>query len=463
MPRTCRPSGAVARAAAFVLPVFAGTLASSLACAPAAAQIRNTATLEFSTPSGARSIASNTVSLDLARRPTSISFREVPDGFTYPGQRCDAATGRYTPSTVTPEDLAKSTPLKTLNVRDPVFMVLAADGENRDPTRVDTAIITVTVGSLVLPIGLQETGPNTGVFAGGFGAANSNPDFKACELPLDTVLSIGVSYAGDDDSDPTSSTVLIDPEGFVFDSSTGEAVDGATVTLIDDNTGLPATSVFGDDGVSAYPNTVISGGSATDASGEVYRFTPGHYRFPFTPPGPYHLQVTPPSRYTAPSVVGADALRKLPSPRPTGYFIIDASYGRQFVLSDPTPLMADIPLDPFPKGAGASPALTLEKTASVRDASPGEFVQYRLQLANRGAGATAGPVRITDVLPRGLHYRPGSVRGAGEPGVSGDGRTLSFEVGRLAPQATGTVTYIASVGAGTPVGEAVNTARADAI
>ena len=67
-------------------------------------------------------------------------------------------------------------------------------------------------------------------------------------------------------------------------------------------TGLPAT-VFGDDGVSTFPATVVSGSSTTDNSGRVYTFQPGGYRFPFVLPGSYQYRITPPAGYGGPSTV----------------------------------------------------------------------------------------------------------------------------------------------------------------
>ena len=58
-----------------------------------------------------------------------------------------------------------------------------------------------------------------------------------------------------------TAAALVDPLGVVFDSATGLPVNGAQVTLINVATGLPA-SVLGNDGVSSYPATVTSGGSA---------------------------------------------------------------------------------------------------------------------------------------------------------------------------------------------------------
>ena len=85
------------------------------------------------------------------------------------------------------------------------------------------------------------------------------------------------------------------------------------MTLIDDATGLPATGVLGDDGLSAAsPPPLTTGGSVTDGGGQTYNFGPGGYRFPVVPAGSYRLQVTPPAAYTFPSGVPDTTLQTLP-------------------------------------------------------------------------------------------------------------------------------------------------------
>ena len=107
--------------------------------------------------------------------------------------------------------------------------------------------------------------------------------------------------------------VLIDPFGTAFDSGTGEPVGGVTVTVVDADTGRPA-EVFGDDGRSAYPSTVRTGESVTDAGGARYVLAPGDYRFPLLRPGRYRLRDAPPGPYTAPSTVARAALALLRQP-----------------------------------------------------------------------------------------------------------------------------------------------------
>ena len=103
--------------------------------------------------------------------------------------------------------------------------------------------------------------------------------------------------------------------------------------------------------------------------------------------------------------------------------------------------------------------MLLTKLASVRDAAPGDFVQYRLQLTNRGT-AVARDVHLVDTLPTGLRYQRGSTRGGEEATVSTDGRTLDFAVPTLGAGKSVELRYIVSVAPGAPPGDALNRVRA---
>ncbi|WP_404338457.1 hypothetical protein AB2M62_06005 [Sphingomonas sp. MMS12-HWE2-04] len=423
--------------------------------------IRNTATLSFQSIAGRQQIASNTVTLDRAKRPTAMRFHEIPAGYEYSGLDCQIEpTLQFTPSRVSPAQLASAPPLAAIQRGQALIVELDAQAENRDPLKADIAWINVSAGDLTVRLPLTETAENTGTFAGGISKSGTHPEFAPCDLAKRATGSkIVVSFTGSEDSFESDAIVLVDPEGYVFNSFSGELIDGATVTLMDNATGLPAAMVYGDDGMSAYPNTVLSGGSATDASGQVYAFTKGNFRFPLAPIGNYRLQVTPPAGYSAPSRVAQDVVSKLIGP-PGAFRISDASYGGVFALADPEPVHIDIPIDPMPKRAILVNELVLEKTASVREASPGEFVQYRLDLKNVSSEATVGRVAINDVLPAGLRYRPGTTRGAAEPTLSADGKTLTFELPRMKGQSSTAISYILSVVPGARQGEAVNRARA---
>lgn len=72
--------------------------------------------------------------------------------------------------------------------------------------------------------------------------------------------------------------------------------------------------------------------------------------------------------------------------------------------------------------------LALGKTADVSAAQLGGQIGYLLTISNIGGG-TAGSIQVVDTLPDGLTYKPGSSSTtAGEPVISGDGRTLTWNL-----------------------------------
>jgi uncharacterized repeat protein (TIGR01451 family) len=242
--------------------------------------------------------------------------------------------------------------------------------------------------------------------------------------------------------------------GIVFDSSTGLPVNGATIT-IQTAAGGPVT-VFGDDGVSSFPSTLTSGGSASDNSGQVYSFPPGGYRFPFVQPGRYKLQIITPTGYGYPSTVATTTIHALPG---GPFTIVTGSRGEAFVINPGPAVRMDIPVDP------SVSTLWLQKTAGKDSAGQGDFIPYQLTLTNGSASISAGGVRVVDTLPAGFRLRKGSVRingvPAGDPAISADGRTLTFNIGTLAGGSAATIIdYVAEVTAGARLGEAINSAMA---
>ncbi|WP_375421332.1 hypothetical protein [uncultured Sphingomonas sp.] len=421
--------------------------------AHAQTRIENTATLVYQTAGGERVLPSNPVVLDVAppKRATSLHFRALPPGMQLEGMACTTNPLKFTPAPIEAAQLAAAPLLGMLDVNQPLIMVLDAPGSNRDATAREYANIDVDAGPVHSTIALHETGVDTGVFAGGVPESGSHPELSDCDLTLQRGSGLRISFNEDPYSLASTFSTLIDPAGYVFDSVTAALIDGAIVSMVD-AAGNPA-QVFGDDGVSRYPSTVISGQTVTDASGRVYPGQRGRYRFPLAAPGTYFLKIVPPADYTAPSIVGPDGIAPLRDPRGRPFIINDASYGRALVLAGVDPFFSDIPLDRHP-----NTSLLLTKTASVRDASPGDFIQYRLQLTNRGTTA-ARDLHLFDTLPRGLRYESGSTRGAAEATVTSDGRDLDFVIPALDPGASAEVRYIVSVTPGAPAGEALNRVR----
>lgn len=436
------------------LAALMGMAAATPVAALAQTRVSNTATLRWQAPNGPASIDSNTVTFDVEARtkqPTSLGFRLLPNGYRISGARCAPnANGepRFTPGPVDAADLARAPVAEKLDFDIAKILVLQAPGGNRNAALRETAWIRVDVNGLAAMLELTETGADTGTFAGAVPDIGADPALAACDPHMLRQARITLSFDEDDFSYASTTSLLIDPTGYVFDSQTGALIDGATVELLDAND-RPAI-VFGDDGVSAYPSTVVSGGHVTDASGRTYDFPQGNYRFPLTAPGRYHLRVTPPDRYTAPSTRSRADLEALRGPANQPFWLNEASYGGIFELSKPDPFISDIPLDRV-----GDTRLLLTKTASVRDATPGDFVHYSVRVENRGDADATG-LHLTDILPPGLRYERGSTRGAPEPIVSSDGRTLDFSVPTLPAGRTAEVRYLVTVTPGAPQGEALN-------
>ncbi|HUJ17032.1 MAG TPA: OmpA family protein [Nitrospirota bacterium] len=348
-------------------------------------------------------------------------------------------------------------PVTLYHAGEPVFIRLTDHDQNLNPAVADTVIVTIrdnaTGDSEVLRI--TETGPNTGVFTGYIQTGPGPSASGNGTLNVTTASMVTASYTDvADNTDAHSAWALVDPLGLVFDSMTGQPVNGATVTIIDSATNLPAT-VFGDDGVSSFPSSVISGGSAADSSGKAYVFTPGGFRFPFIRPGQYRLTVTPPNGYRAPSGVPTSFIQTLPG---GPFAIVPGSRGDAFIVNAGPAVRIDVPIDPVSGG------LWLMKTAGKATAATGDFVPYTLILENTVSSAIAPAVSVVDRLAPGFRYQKGSARINGvllaDPAVSPDGRGLTFAVGDLAPSATATITYVTGVTAGARPGTAINMASA---
>lgn len=326
-------------------------------------------------------------------------------------------------------------------------------GQNGDPDLIETVVITVTTsGGDEIVLRLYESGPNTGEFYGYMPSTRNNTAAFDDTLTTDGETRLTATYVDPFDSAEVSvDTALVDPFGRVFDSLTGELLDGVRVTIVDAVTGEPA-AVFGVDGVSEYPSSLLTGSVVTDASGLQYELEDGEFLFPLMAPGDYRLLIETPAGYLFPSGFTADDFVDLDN---APFEIIPGSYGGVFTVEATGPLNFDVPLDP----AGE---LVLTKEATTATAAVGDTIGYTIEVVNRDV--VPAPVRVRDTLPLGLRYLERSVRANGGPAellsVSEDGRTLELSAGVVRPGETVRLTYVATVSAGARLGEAVNTAIA---
>ncbi|MCK5913202.1 MAG: OmpA family protein, partial [Desulfuromusa sp.] len=347
-------------------------------------------------------------------------------------------------------------PTGVFHVGEPLFLRITDGDQNLDPTLAETIIVTVTAAETgdreVLQ--LTETGPDTGIFTGYLG---STADPAGSDNGLISLVANGTltaHYADIHDGSSTTVAVLVDPIGLVFDSSTGQPIDGVPVTLVDVATGLPAT-VFGDDGVSSYPSSVISGATTTDSSGHTYIPPAGGYRFPLIAPGHYRFEITPPAGYTAPSTVSTTEIQTLPG---APFAIEIGSRGEDFAVNAGPTVHIDTPIDPGPDAAG----LWVKKEANKSWAAIGDFIAYHVTVLNAVRPAT--DVIAKDTLPLGFSYQKGSTRIDGkksdDPKISSSGRTLTYHLGDLPSLSINEISYVIEVAAGAKLGEQENTAFA---
>jgi uncharacterized repeat protein (TIGR01451 family) len=404
----------------------------------------------------------------IALMATVASTQGLPPGLAVStmvaGAQCHASSGAWVPVSATvPGQGAFAVPANHLLVPattyaagDVVLVQVTAPDENRDPTTRETVTVTVTSdGGDSEQLRLTETGVSTGVFVGYIQTSNAAAQSGDCVLQTGGKQTITATYV---DASASNSVItagaLIDPFGKVFDSSSGLPVSGASVTVINAATGLPA-AVLGNDGVSTFPSTVVTGSTVTDSGGTSYTFAAGRYQFPRLAPGSYRFQVALPAGYTFPSTAADATIAGLAN---GPFTMVQGSRGETFTLVPGPALEMDIPVDP-----GAIGSLNITKTAGKATAGIGDFVPYALTITSRNSYVLTD-VSIADRLPVGFRYRAGTARLDGkvlpDPQVGADGRSLQFAIGTLAANATVTLRYAVQVTAGAHLGDAENTAQA---
>jgi uncharacterized repeat protein (TIGR01451 family) len=334
---------------------------------------------------------------------------------------------------------------------------------NADPQQRDTLAVTLELenGDREAII-LTETANNSGEFVGFINTIGVPPAVAQGDCRLSVKPGAPLALRVTDRASANlvalaTINFLVDPFGIVFDSGDGAPVPGSRVTIVDAATGQPA-QVFGDDGVSAYPSSVVTGQSVTDAGGTTYTFPPGDYRFPFVAPGTYRLIVVPPAPYTAPSRSSAADLAGLRRPDDGQPFeITGASYGNPFTLNSPAPVRVDIPVDQ------PGLPLVLRKTTSTQVAVPGDVIQYRIEVANRDTRRSTGAVTVRDMLPSGMRLHADTVRVDGvrvDARVEPDGREFAVTLPGIAASRSALLTYLAEVVVSAQPGNALNRATA---
>lgn len=357
-----------------------------------------------------------------------------------------------------------SNPGSAYSPKEPIFVQVTSYDANINLLVNDTVWVTLTTsnGDSEL-VQLSETGPSTGIFIGAVpssasGATVTANDGTIAAAPNETITTVYNHTNCSGTMIPNTSTALMDPYGIIFNSATGAAVNGATVSLFNTLTNSTAT-VYCDDGVTALTQPVTSG-SPTNCDATMIA---GGFRFPQVAAGSYKLVVTPPAGIAYPSSVPSASLpASIGTPASTPVILGNpggatpgGSYGGVFSLVGPA-LKIDIPVD-----SGIN-TISIQKSAGKAVVGTGEFVPYTLAITNN----TPSPLtsaQVADHLPPGFRYQKGSARLDGvampDPLISADAGTITFSL-NIAAAATATVRYVLEVTPAAHTGMAENTAAA---
>ena len=460
----------------------AGALAAAITLAapslPASAQdiISNTAQAEWDSGAQRLSRPSNTVNIIVDRSvPPSppmlelFHFTNAVGGqpTTLPQTMCASSsgprpvnlTGAFSKYSTNPAPILPTTAIRA---GEPLILRVTSAVNNLSSSAIDSFEATITTQNGDSErVTMTETAVNSGIFLAvvNTAAVPPSPVVGDCVLSVRPGDGLNVSLDNSSNGSNIASAVvdiLVDPFGLTFDSGDGTPVSGTRVTIVDASTGVPA-QVFGDDGVSTFPNSLITGSTVTDSSGTTYSFDAGFYRFPFLRPGVYRLVITPPAPYTHPSVATPAEIALLTRPDGGTFIIAPGSYGGTITLSNPAPVRIDVPMD-RPGGQ-----LQITKTTSSVTATPGDIVQYRVEVRNPDRIRASGPVTVTDILPNAMRLRINSVRYNGAsvtPTVAADGSRFSVTVAPLLGGQSGLLTYLAEVRTDARPGNAINLASA---
>lgn len=342
-------------------------------------------------------------------------------------------------------------PASTYATGELMFVRVIDEGQNGNPNRIETVTITLTASTgdeIVLR--LYESGPDTGEFWAYVPSTRDETESFDNKLTTGSETMLTATYIDSfDETEVSIDTALVDPYSRVFNALTGDLVDNAMVTIMNAQTGLPAT-VLGVDGLSTFPSSVITGQRVSDSSGFTYDLRAGEFRFPMLMPGEYYITVETPEGYSFSSIFEAEAFGDLLN----GPFdIADRSYGERFNLTEAGPLNFDVPLDP-------ETDIVLAKSAEPAIGDVGDFITYTVSVENRGQ--VAAPMLLHDIAPQGFRYLRGSSRLGGlsldDPAIERNGRELRYMLPILQPGDSHSVKYIMQIGADVSQGERINSA-----
>ena len=342
-----------------------------------------------------------------------------------------------------------------------MFVRVTNLGANLNSNEIDRLVVTVEAdnGDMIV-LRLYESGPDTGQFWAYMRSTDEGTEQYDAVVTAANNDRLTATYEDAIIDANTGSnvktrvvvdTAAVNPSNTVFDSTTGEPIDGAIISLLSAGSQGYA-SVYGVDQFSEFPATVTSGKLVTDSGGLNYEQDLGTFTFPYIGEGEYVIEVIPPEGYNFASALTPDVINQNTG---AGYFILDASYGRAFSQTESGYLRLDIPLDPESE-------MLVTKSADRSYVDVGDFISYNVTLQN--LGQSTAPAQIFDTLPIGFRYVGGTSTQnnlqISDPAVSDDASLLTYPMVMVAPGETISLNYALEVGPGAYLGSAVNEAIA---
>lgn len=340
-----------------------------------------------------------------------------------------------------------------------LFVGALLPGCNANPMAAESYLVnfTTSVSNDSEEIYAVETGPDTGFFVVTLPTAQW-PDFPA--IAEDEILSVSaggvvtatVNCHGNIYSE---SHAIIDAsqvrqyliQGILFDSrNINQVVANATVELY--STTAPADSTLNSQTfTSPFVDTLVAT-TQTDVN--------GYYKFADITQGQlntknYRVKVNR-AGYSYPSQY-ASTLYPTQKVEPFG------SYGQSFTLSNYGSFQIDIPFDAVQ--VSDQQGLAISKEVNKKSVEYGQSLLYTIEYKNQSTTTTFNNTIVQDTLPRGFAYVSGTAKldntRLADPSGAPGGQLL-FNIGAIAPEQSGKLTYQVQVRNSAPLGKATNMA-----
>jgi len=343
---------------------------------------------------------------------------------------------------------------------EPLIIRVEDFDQNLDSGVLETIIIDLGISNTgdTERLMLTETAPSSGVFVGVVPLVDTSLNStNNGQLSVETLSEIDARYIDREDATDTVATVgIVDPSSLVFDSTTGQPINGAIITLVhiaNSQLGARVYDQFNED----WPSTVVSGAPVSASNGS--RSIPmgdGEFQFPRVLNGQYELRVIPPVGYRYPSQQSQTQLQQLGA---IANQVATGSRGEEFSIVDALgAVLLNIPLDPF------NGRFSVQKKVDQTTVSTGDELVYTVVAQNNDPRYSLHNVILKDTLPPGFRYQQGSATNTAGTllsanNVTVDGRSLSFSLGTITANTSQQISYRVVVGAGSPADEATNTVQ----